>query len=165
MKKLSRAYNTGGHLVFGILAYSEVSRLPLAQIRKLQIHFVLVILIVLTGIHLVEHVDQGRKVLLLRRQLIVDISDQGDIQERLCLYPKVISAFSFTLGVGDQDGDELQDVLFRMNIGERIVVHRLLEVDRIEGTHVISGGDQHFSGLNDQGPFGSSTFTLFFQEI
>lgn len=85
MKKLSRAYNTGGHLVFGILAYSEVSRLPLAQIRKLQIHFVLVILIVLTGIHLVEHVDQGRKVLLLRRQLIVDISDQGDIQERLCL--------------------------------------------------------------------------------
>ena len=68
-------------------------------------------------------------------------------------HPEVIAAFSFTLGVGDQDGDELQDVLFRMNIGERIVVHRLLEVDRIEGTHVISGGDQHFSGLNDQGPF------------
>ena len=41
-------------------------------------------------------------------------------------------------------------------------MHRLLEVDRIEGADIISGGDQHFAGLNDQGSFGSSTFTLFF---
>ena len=98
-------------------------RFPLAQIRKLQIHFVLVIFIVLSGIHFVEHVDQGRKVLLLGRQLIVDISDQGDVQQRLCLHPEVVAAFSFTLGVGNQDGDKLQDILFTVNVSERIVVH------------------------------------------
>ena len=97
----------GSHLVFGILADSKVSRLPFAQIRELQIHLVLVILIVFTGIHFVEHVDQGRKVLLLGRHLIVDISDQGNVEQRFRFHPEVIAAFSFTLGVGDQDGDEL----------------------------------------------------------
>ena len=91
----------GSHFVFGILADSEVSRLSFAQIRELQIHLVLVILIVLTGIHLVEHVDQSRKVMLLRRQLIVDISDQGDVQQGFRFHPEVIAAFSFTLCVGD----------------------------------------------------------------
>ena len=102
----------GSHLVFGILADSEVSRLPLAQIRELQIHLILVILIVLTGIHLVEHVDQSRKVLLLGRQLIVDIADQGNVEQRFRLHPEVVAAFSFTLGVGDEDGNKLQDILF-----------------------------------------------------
>ena len=32
-------------------------------------------------------------------------------------------------------------------------MHRLLEVDRIKGADIISGGDQHFAGLNDQGSF------------
>ena len=85
IKKSLRAYITGSHLVFGILAYSKVSRLPFAQIREFQIHLILIILIILTSIHLVEHVDQGRKVLLLRRQLIVDISDQGDVEQRFRL--------------------------------------------------------------------------------
>ena len=100
-----------------------MSWLSFAQIRELQIHLILVILIVLTGIHLVEHVDQGRKVLLLGRQLIVDISDQGNVEQRFRLHPEVVAAFSFTLGVGYQDRDKLQDVLFAVNVSERIVVH------------------------------------------
>ena len=34
--------------------------------------------------------------------------------------------------------------------------------ERIEGTDIIAGGDQHFAGLNDQGSFRSRGFSLFF---
>ena len=49
-----------------------------------------------------------------------------------------------------------------MDVGERIVVHRLFEIDRIEGADVISRSNQQLAGLDDQGALGSSTFTLFF---
>ena len=38
-----------------------------------------------------------------------------------------------------------------MNIRERIVVHRLFEIDGVEDAHVVPGGDQHLAALHDKG--------------
>ena len=65
--------------------------------------------------------------------------------------PKILSGFAFTLGVGNQSRDELQDVRFAVDVRERIVVHRLFEVDGVEDAHVVPGGDQHLAALHDKG--------------
>lgn len=38
-------------------------------------------------------------------------------------YPKIVSGLAFAFGIGDQRCDQLQDVLFAMDIGERVIVH------------------------------------------
>jgi len=105
IKKSFRAYNTGGHLVLGILPDSKMPWLFLRQGGKLQINLVLIILIVLPGIHAVEDVDQGGEILLIRRKFIMDVADQGDVQQCLRLHPEIVAALALTLGVGDQDGN------------------------------------------------------------
>ena len=81
----------------------------------------------------------------------MDVADQGDVQQRFGLDPKILSGFAFTLGVGNQSRDELQDVRFAVDVRERIVVHRLFEVDGVEDAHVVPGGDQHLAALHDKG--------------
>ncbi len=61
----------------------------------------------------------------------MDISDKGTVQKRFCFYPEIVSGLAFAFGVGDQRCYQLQDVLFAMDIGERVIVHGLLEVDGI----------------------------------
>ena len=62
----------------------------------------------------------------------MDISDQCRVQQCLRFGPELITGFAIALGVGDQCGHELQDVLLGMNVGKRIVMLRLLEIDRVE---------------------------------
>ena len=46
--------------------------------------------------------------------------------------PKVISAFAVTFGIGDQAVYQLENVFLCTDIGERVVVHGLFEVDGVE---------------------------------
>ena len=62
----------------------------------------------------------------------MDIGNQRRIEQFFGLLPELIAAFSFALGVGDQRGDEFQDVFLTVDIGEWIVVHTLFEIDGIE---------------------------------
>ena len=134
-----------------ILPDGKVPRLPLCQIVKQIINLVAEVLVVLPHLHLIQHVDQRRKVLPFRQQLVMDVANQGDIQQRFGLDPEIISGFAFTLRVGNQCRDELQNVLFAVNVRERVVVHRLLEVDGVENTQIVPGSDQHLAAFHDKG--------------
>ena len=62
----------------------------------------------------------------------MDIANERTIEKRFCLDPEIVSGLAFAFGIGDQRRDQLQDVLFAMDLGERVIVHGLLEVDGIE---------------------------------
>ena len=52
---------------------------------------------------------------------------------RLILHnPKIVPGLALALGVGDEGRYQLQDVLLRVNVAERVIVHRLVEVDGIQ---------------------------------
>jgi len=109
-----------------------VIRVLFLQCLKHQIHRILVLFVILADLHGVDKLDQSREVLLLDQRLIVDISDQRTIQQSFRLIPERIAPFAFAFRVCHERRDQLQDILFAVHIGERIVVHRLLEIDRIE---------------------------------
>ena len=129
-------------------------RLPFCEIFKQLINLVLVILVILPHLHLIEQINERGEVLLFLRQLIVDIPDQGDVQQRFGLDPKIITTLAFAFGIGDESGDELQNICFAAYIRKRVKVHGFSEVDRVENTKLITGCDQHLAALNDQRPLG-----------
>ncbi len=114
-------------------------RLFLFQVFKHQIHRILKVFIILADFHGVDELDQRGEVLLLHRRFIVNISDQRTVQQCFCLVPERISALSVTLGIGHQRGGKLQNVLFAVDIGERIIMHRLAEIDGIEDLDPVTG--------------------------
>ena len=59
------------------------------------------------------------------------IANKRAVQQGFCFYPEIVSGLAFAFGIGDQRCYQLQDVLFAMDIGERVIVHGLLEVDGI----------------------------------
>ena len=122
IKKSLRAYITSRQLIFGILAYSKVVRFPLGQLLKHEIDRVLKFLIVLPYLHRVDKFNESREVLFLHRGLIMDIADQGAIQKCLRLQPEIVPALAFAFGIGNQGGNEFQDVLFTMDVRERIIL-------------------------------------------
>ena len=46
--------------------------------------------------------------------------------------PEGVPAQALAFRVGDQGRHNLQNILFRMDVGERIVLHGLLEIDRVQ---------------------------------
>ena len=125
------------------------------QVFKHDVDRVLEVFIVLPDFHGVDEFDQGGEVLFFYRGFIVDISDQGTVKQRLRFGPKLITGFTVAFGVGDQRGDELQDVLFTVDIGERVVVHRLLKVDRIQDPDLISVLLEGMAAFQDNGSLGA----------
>ena len=121
------------------------------QVFKHDVHRVLELFVILTDLHGIDEFDQGGEVLFLHRRFIVDISDQGTVKQRLRFGPKLITGFTVAFGVGDQRGDELQDVLFTVDIGKGIVVHRLLKVDRIQDPDLIAVLLQGMAAFQDDG--------------
>ena len=128
--------------------------LLLFQSFKHQIHRVLELLVILSNLHGVQKLDQGGEVLLLHRCFVVDIADQGTVQKGFSLRPELVTGFAVALGVGDQGGHQLQNVLLTMNIGEGVIVHGLLEVDGVEDLDVIAALQQSVSALDDDAALG-----------
>ena len=82
--------------------------------------------------------QQREKVLFLRLRLVPDVPDQGAVQKPLGLDPKIFGGFfSVAFGVGDDDIDQLQNILFVADIGEGIVFHALFEVDGVEDFNAV----------------------------
>ena len=131
IKKSFRAYNTGGQLIFLILAHRKVVWLLGFQCIKHQVYGVFELLVILTDFHGVDELNEGGEVLFLHRSLIMDIANKRAVQQGFCFYPEIVSGLAFAFGIGDQRCYQLQDVLFAMDIGERVIVHGLLEVDGI----------------------------------
>ena len=107
-------------------------RLPFCQLLKHQIDGIFEVLVVLPHLHGVDHLDEGGEVLLLHRRFVVDIPDERRVEQRLRLAPEVVAGFPVPLRVGNEGCDQLQNVLFRVEIREGVVVMGLLEVDRVQ---------------------------------
>ena len=60
------------------------------------------------------------------------VSDQRNEQKPFSLVPERVATLTLTFGVGHQCGDELQNILFAVDIGHRIVFHTLGKVDGVE---------------------------------
>ena len=129
--KRGRAYITSRQPIFSILADGKVIGVPFRQLVKHQVHGVLKFLIVLPDLHRIYELNESGEILFLLRGLVVDVADQGGVKKRFGLNPEIVTALALPLGVGNQGRHQLQNVLFAVQIGKRIVVHGLLEIDRI----------------------------------
>ena len=83
----------------------------------------------LPHLHGVDHFDEGGEVLFLNRRFVVDIPDERRVEQRFRLAPEVIAGFPVALRVGNEGRDQLQNVLFRVEIREGVVVVGLFEVE------------------------------------
>ena len=68
----------------------------------------------------------------------MQISDQGSKQKTFAFLPKWIAAAAFSLRVGHQGCDQFQNVLFAVDIGEGVVVHRLFEVYGVQNPDLVA---------------------------
>ena len=128
----------GGQLVFSPLAHGKVVGVTLAELPECDIYVVFKGFIILTHLHCIDEFHKCCEVLFLLRRFIVDVADQRRVKQGLRLEPEIIASFSFALGVGNQGVDQLQNILLAVNVGERIVVHRLFEVDSVEHLDLVS---------------------------
>ena len=108
------------------------------QFLKQQVHRVLVFLVVLQYLHGIEHFQQSSEVLFLHRGFIMQIRDQCGQKQSFGLFPERVSAGPFALGVGHQGRDQFQNILFAVDIGEGVVVHRLFEVDGVQNPDLVA---------------------------
>ena len=60
----------------------------------------------------------------------------------------------YNFDIGNQNICQLQDVLFRMDVMERVIVERLFEVDGVEESNLILFLFQQMSALDEQAAFG-----------
>ena len=77
----------------------------------------------------------------------MDIADEGGIKQRFRFGPELVAGFPVALGVGDQGCHQLQNVFFRVDIAEGVVVHRLLEVDGVQDFDAVIVPEQRHSAL------------------
>ena len=123
------------------------------QFFKHPVNGVFVFLVILAHFHGVDELKQGGEVLLLRWRFIVNVADQRRVQQRLSLRPELIAGFAVSLGIGDKGRDQLQDILFAVNIGEGVIVHGFLEVDRVEDFDTVVVALKQLADLADHAAF------------
>ena len=114
------------------MPHREVVGLVLFQLLERDIHRIFKGFIVLADFHGVDQLDERGKVLLFLGRFIMDVADQGTVQKRLCLHPEIVAGFAVSLGIADQGVDQFQNILFRVDVGEGVIVHTLGKVDGIE---------------------------------
>ena len=147
--KSPRAYNTCCQFVFLILPNSKVLGVLFFQFGKHEIHRILKLLIIFPDFHGIDELNEGGEILFLHRGLIVDVPDEGCVQKGFCFHPEIVTGFAFTFGVGDENRHQLQNILFAVDIGERIVVHTFLEVDGVHDLQPVAEPQKHLAALSN----------------
>ena len=130
-------------------------RVLFLQVLKHDVDRILELLVIFTDLHGVDELDQRGKVLFLFRCLIVDIADQRAVKEGLRFRPEFVTGFAVAFGVGDQCGDELQDILLAVDISEGVVVHALFEIDGVQDPDLVAVLLQGVAALQDDGALGA----------
>ena len=100
------------------------------------------VLIVLTYLHGIQHLQKRIEVLFLLRRLKMDIADQRRIKQGLRLRPEFIAGFSLSFRIRNESSNQLQNVLFAVNILERVIFHGFLHVYYVQHPHEIVIADQ-----------------------
>ena len=67
----------------------------------------------------------------------MDVANEGCVEQLLGVRPKLVAAFALPGRVGDETGDELQNIFLAMDVRKRVVMHGLLEVDGVEHPYLI----------------------------
>ena len=130
-------------------------RFFLFQFLKQHIYCIFKCLIIFPCFRSVDKLKQGRKVLFFFRCFIPDIADQCTVQKPFCLRPEILTGLlPFPFGVYHDSIHQFQNIFFRMDIVERVIVHTLGKIDRIQYFHFISMPYQHLSALNDDRSLG-----------
>ena len=70
--------------------------------------------------------------MLLNRGFIVKVGNQRNQQKPFRFVPERVAALTLTFGVGHQCGDELQNVLFTVDVRHGVIAHTLGKVDGVE---------------------------------
>ena len=118
------------HFEFLILLHRKMVRLLFFQLCKKEVNWALISLVVLPGFAGIDKIQQRYEILFLLRGLVPDVANQSGVIQPLRLYPKVLAGlFTFTLGIHNQSVHQLQDILLRANIRQRVVFHGLFEID------------------------------------
>ena len=142
----------GSQLVFLVLFDCEMVRLFFLQTGEHEINGALVCLVVLPGLACVYHFQKGDEVLFFLRGLIPDIANQGTVQEAFRLDPEILGRFfTVAFGVGYDGVGKFQNILFTPQIGEWVIVHGLLKVDRVQ--HLVACPHQERACFQNEGSF------------
>ena len=84
----------------------------------------------------------------------MDVADQGTVKKRFRFRPELITGFTVSFRVGDEGRYQLQNVLFAVNVGEGVIVHGLLEVDRVEDFDFVVIAFKQLANLADHAALG-----------
>ena len=79
--------------------------------------------VILPDFHAVYHFHQRIHVAFFLRPLKDDVGHKGAVQEGFCFGPELVALLAVAFGVGDQSSNEFQNIAFRLDIGQRIIVH------------------------------------------
>ena len=146
-------YNTRRQLEFFILAHREAIRLFPLQILKHQVNGIPEILVVLACLHTADHINQRRKVAIFLQRFLPQIADQRRVEQHFRFLPKWIAALALAARIGNQAIYQFQDILFAMDIRQRIIVHALGKIDRVHHLNAVAEMPQHPAALDDQTAF------------
>ena len=136
-------------LVLFVLPDGKVIRLFRFQLLEQKIDVIFEILVVLMDLHRVYHLYQrGKALFFLVMPLVVDVADERGVEQGFGFHPKIVPVFRVAGGVGDQGRDQLQNVLFAVDIGEGVVVHGFFEVDRVEDADFVALPQQEITALH-----------------
>ena len=112
-------------------------------------------LVLVAGLREREQRHEARQRPILGRAVVGEVPDERAVEQALGVLPEgVVGGLPLGRGVDDEALDELEDVLLRAGVGERVVAHGEREVDGVEGAHVVAVGQEHPSQLPDRGALG-----------
>ena len=129
-------------------------RVSAFQLIKHDVNGIFECLVILSGFRSIDHFEQGSKVFLVFRCFVPDVADKGCVVEFFSLHPKVLAGFiAISLRIDDNRIDQLEDVLLTADVGKGIVVHRLSEVDGVQGLDDIPVLHKHLAAFDEDCTF------------
>ena len=110
----------------------------LCQFLKHQVYCIFEIFIIFPCFGSIYHIYQSFKILRFFVTLIIDIANICRIKQTLGFHPKIFPGFiALAFGIYDQSVYQFQNILFAVQIVKRIIVHRLVEIDRVYNLYVV----------------------------
>ena len=106
--------------------------------QEQQVERRLEVLVVLARLRHGEQRQQARQVVVLRWEPVAQEGDEGGVEHLLRVLPERVARLAVAVGVHDVAVDEREDVGIGLHVPERVVVHRLIEVDGVEGLDLVA---------------------------
>ena len=129
-------------------------RIAFLQTVKEHIQRTLIVLVVLTGGSVLNHIHHRFKVLFFLRRFVEQIEDQRTVQCDFRLLPKgIVGHRGLRRGVADDVGNELQHIGIASQIGKGVIAVGLCRVYQIKYFHLISFFDEQGRGGAEQFAF------------